>query len=97
MSPLSIWNSRPEISEELVRTHGWIPDPDYPDMIWRKGDCVFTFVDRLGRARLENLAEGYSLLLNEKVPPPLVLSVCVQAVVPRQKRSASHGGPPTEG
>lgn len=80
------WNQRPDISERLVE-EGWEPDPDYRDMIWTKGDCVFTLVDRFGRGELRNRREGYSIQFNVKVPVPVILSACEQATA----RCQEHG------
>ncbi|MCX4799598.1 hypothetical protein OG497_37725 [Streptomyces sp. NBC_01242] len=93
------WNQRPDISEELIEQR-WKPHSDYWDMIWTKGDCVFTLIDRSGRSQLENRREGYTVLFTARTPAFIVLANCDLATAPCQEHGPAcapndHVKPPT--
>lgn len=96
------WNKRPEVSEELVKSQGWKPHADYPDMIWTKGDCVWTLIDAYGNGTVENRRELYSIPFDRRVPVPVILAACLEATAPCQKHGTAcepdgHMEPPTVG
>lgn len=95
------WNKRPEVSEELVE-QGWEPHPDYRDMIWTKGDCVWTLIDGSGKGVLENRKTMYAIPFERRVPAHVILAVCKEATAPCQEHGTAcepddHFEPPTVG
>ncbi|MFJ4902909.1 hypothetical protein [Streptomyces sp. NPDC088727] len=97
--PLTYWNKRPDLTEELVESLGWKPHQDYPDMIWTNGACTFTLIDRTGRGELKN-GDEYLVQFSARVPMPVVLAACEQAAARCQQHGTAcepddHVEPPT--